>query len=288
MSLQNHLDSLFHRPYFIISEKPKTTNDDLAPAPNADYYKMNHTRRGIAVIFNHVNFSMPECPKRDGSDKDRDDLTELLVELDFEVLRYDDPPFRQVARALEQVSKMDHSDSDCLVIVVMSHGDNGKLYAKDREYSTAMLWKYFNAKSCPSLAGKPKLFFVQACRGTKVHPGHVLHYSSGVEEDGAAANDGFYTIPVMADILVMYSTVEGFYSWRNPKEGGYFVQALVKLLRKYNRTKDLLTILTFVNREVAVNFVSESEDPHYDEQKQMCSIVSMLTRLVYFDKKCDT
>jgi hypothetical protein len=101
-------------------------------------------------------------------------------------------------------------------------------------------------------------------------------------------NDGFYTIPVMADILVMYSTVEGFYSWRNPKEGGYFVQALVKLLRKYNRTKDLLTILTFVNREVAVNFVSESEDPHYDEQKQMCSIVSMLTRLVYFDKKCDT
>jgi caspase 7 len=249
---------------------------------------MNHTRRGIAVIFNHVNFSMPECPKRDGSDKDRDDLTELLVELDFEVLRYDDPPFRQVARALEQVSKMDHSDSDCLVIVVMSHGDNGKLYAKDREYSTAMLWKYFNAKSCPSLAGKPKLFFVQACRGTKVHPGHVLHYSSGVEEDGAAPNDGFYTIPVMADILVMYSTVEGFYSWRNPKEGGYFVQALVKLLRKYNRTKDLLTILTFVNREVAVNFVSESEDPHYDEQKQMCSIVSMLTRLVYFDKKCDT
>jgi hypothetical protein len=105
MSLQNHLDTLFHRPYFIISEKPKTTNDDLAPAPNADCYKMNHTRRGIAVIFNHVNFSMPECPKRDGSDKDRDDLTELLVELDFEVLRYDDPPFRQVARALEQGTK---------------------------------------------------------------------------------------------------------------------------------------------------------------------------------------
>jgi hypothetical protein len=66
---------------------------------------MNHTRRGIAVIFNHVNFSMPECPKRDGSDKDRDDLIELLVELDFEVLRYDDPPFRQVARALEQGTK---------------------------------------------------------------------------------------------------------------------------------------------------------------------------------------
>jgi hypothetical protein len=55
------------------------------------------------------------------------------------------------------------------VIVVMSHGDNGKLYAKDREYSTAMLWKYFNAKSCPSLAGKPKLFFVQVSAGLKYY-----------------------------------------------------------------------------------------------------------------------
>lgn len=56
---------------------------------------------------------------------------------------------------------MDHSASDCLVIVVMSHGDNGKLFARDREYPTRTLWKYFNAINCPTLAGKPKLFFIQ-------------------------------------------------------------------------------------------------------------------------------
>lgn len=56
---------------------------------------------------------------------------------------------------------MDHTNSDCLAIIAMSHGDNGKIYAKDRYYPTKTLWKYFNAKSCPSLAGKPKLFFIQ-------------------------------------------------------------------------------------------------------------------------------
>ena len=90
----------------------------------------------------------------------------------------------------------------------------------------------------------------------------------------------------MADILVMYSTVEGFYSWRDPGKGGYFIQSLVKQMKLYHKTKDLLTILTFVNREVAVDFTSyEPGLPEYCGQKQMCSIVSMLTRLVYFNKR---
>ena len=87
----------------------------------------------------------------------------------------------------------------------------------------------------------------------------------------------------MADILVMYSTVEGYYSWRNPDKGGYFIQSLVKQIKLHHRTRDLLTILTFVNREVAIDFTSHQPTlPEYSGKKQMCSIVSMLTRLLYF------
>lgn len=90
----------------------------------------------------------------------------------------------------------------------------------------------------------------------------------------------------MADILVMYSTVEGFYSWRDPKNGGYFIQSLVKQLRNHYKTKDLLSILTLVNRDVAIDFTSyEPKNPEFSGAKQMCSIVSMLTRLVYFADK---
>lgn len=184
------------------------------------------------------------------------------------------------------VSQMDHTDADCLLVIVMSHGDNAKIFAKDKEYPTKILWEHFSARNCTTLAGKPKLLFIQACRGQGLHPSHILHYKAEIQRDSSNSNDVFYTIPTMADILVMYSTMEGFYSWRDPQHGSIFIQSLVKQLRKFHRTRDLLTILTFVNREVAINFTSHTPDmPQFSGRKQMSSIVSMLTRLLYFNKR---
>ena len=46
-------------------------------------------------------------------------------------------------------------------MAVLSHGEMGILYASDQPYKPDRLWGHFNAEKCPSLAGKPKLFFVQ-------------------------------------------------------------------------------------------------------------------------------
>jgi len=59
---------------------------------------------------------------------------------------------------------MDHSAYDCLVIIVLSHGDKGIIYAKDAGFDPKILWTPFKADQCPSLAEKPKLFFIQACQ----------------------------------------------------------------------------------------------------------------------------
>lgn len=56
---------------------------------------------------------------------------------------------------------MDHTNSECLLIAVMSHGEDGRIYAKDRTYQTKKLWSKFSPLHCQSLAGKPKLFFIQ-------------------------------------------------------------------------------------------------------------------------------
>ena len=55
----------------------------------------------------------------------------------------------------------DHSNRDCIIIALMSHGDDGILYAKDQQYKPERLWSYFTSDQCPTLAGKPKLFFIQ-------------------------------------------------------------------------------------------------------------------------------
>lgn len=58
---------------------------------------------------------------------------------------------------------MDHTDNDCLVIAVLSHGEHGIIYAKDGVYKPESLWTPFTADKCQTLAGKPKLFFIQVC-----------------------------------------------------------------------------------------------------------------------------
>lgn len=89
----------------------------------------------------------------------------------------------------------------------MSHGELGYIYAKDTHYKLESIWSYFTASRCPTLAGKPKLFFVQACQGDRLDGGVTLH--NRTETDSADNQTMAYKIPVHADFLIAYSTIPG-------------------------------------------------------------------------------
>ena len=55
----------------------------------------------------------------------------------------------------------DHSNRDCILIAVFSHGDRNLLHASDDYYKPNELFDPFDANSCPTLAGKPKIFLIQ-------------------------------------------------------------------------------------------------------------------------------
>lgn len=62
---------------------------------------------------------------------------------------------------------MDHKDNDCIIVVVLTHGDPGKLHAYDDYYDENKIWSPF--LSCRSLIGKPKLFIIQVnCKPTSL------------------------------------------------------------------------------------------------------------------------
>ena len=81
-----------------------------------------------------------------------------------QVRTYNDLSFREMEYKLEEAANASHSDADCIFVAVLSHGELGILYASDHAYKPDRLWSPFNAERCPTLAGKPKLFFIQACR----------------------------------------------------------------------------------------------------------------------------
>lgn len=174
---------------------------------------------------------------------------------------------------------MDHSNHDCLIVAVLSHGELGLLYAHDTPYKADTIWSYFTADKCPTLAGKPKLFFIQACQGDRLDGGTTL--KDRTETDGPGTTS--FRIPTHADFLIAYSTIPGFYSWRNTTRGSWFMQALCLELRENGTRYDILTLLTFVSQRVALDFESNTPDnATMHQQKQIPCITSMLTRLVKF------
>lgn len=253
----------------------------MPTSKDAEFYNMNHRRRGKAFVFNHMNFDPRlQLRPRNGTNCDRDNLRINLRQLDFEVEVYDDLPFKEIERILESAAMEDHSDADCILVTVLSHGELGILYASDQPYKPDRLWSHFSADKCRSLAGKPKMFFIQACQGDQLDHGATM---TRTETDAGASS---YKIPNHADFLIAYSTIPGFYSWRNTTQGSWFVQAFCHVIQREAHSRDLLSIMTRVCRKVAFDFQSNVPGDYVmHEKKQIPCVTSMLTRDVLFTRK---
>ncbi|XP_039277581.1 caspase-1 isoform X2 [Nilaparvata lugens] len=256
------------------------SNKNEAKSPVAKeslFYNMNHKSRGLAIIFNHEKFDSDSLKQRNGTNVDADNLKNTLTRLGFSVAVFKDYLCHQVENVLIEASKEDHSDFDCFVVAVLSHGEHGIIYAKDHAYKPEILWTKFSADNCKTLAGKPKLFFIQACQGDKLDGGIKM-----TQTDSSST----YKIPVHADFLIAYSTIPQYYSWRNTARGSWFVQALCSVLDEIGTDYDILTLLTLVNQRVAFDFESYvPNDSRMHAQKQIPCITFMLTRLLKFNIK---
>jgi len=87
-------------------------------------------------------------------------------------------------------------------VAVLTHGRHGIIFARDGPYvPDYKLWGKFTGEKCPTLVGKPKLFFIQACRGNRLD-GSML----ATQVDGSPSS---FKIPNHADFLIAYSTIPG-------------------------------------------------------------------------------
>ncbi|XP_022426662.1 caspase-3 isoform X2 [Delphinapterus leucas] len=242
-----------------------------------DYsYKMDYPERGLCIIINNKNFhESTGMACRSGTDVDAANLWETFTNLKYEVRNKNDLTCEEILELMYSVSKEDHSKRSSFICVLLSHGEEGKIFGTNGPVDLKKLTGFFRGDCCISLTGKPKLFVIQACRGTELDCG--IETDSGVEDDMACQK-----IPVEADFLYAYSTAPGYYSWRNSKDGSWFIQSLCAMLKQYAHKLELMHILTRVNRKVAIEFESFSNDSTLHAKKQIPCIVSMLTKELYF------
>lgn len=169
-----------------------------------------------------------------------------------------------------------------MFVCILTHGiEGGKIHAADGLFNVTDLYENFEGDACESLQGKPKLFFIQACRGTLTDAGIFMTNFKKLY----VKLPGIVYFNPKADFLIMKSTSEGFYSFRNVIEGSWFIQSLCEELTE-NIEDDLMKIVTGVNRRVAFAYQSKSpKNEHFDALKQMPNIESTLTKKMYFKKK---
>ncbi|XP_062932897.1 caspase-3 [Cynocephalus volans] len=241
-----------------------------------DSYKMDYPEMGLCIIINNKNFDQSTgMSPRIGTDVDAASLRETFMNLKYEVRNKNDLTCEEILELMRNVSKEDHSKRSSFICVILSHGEEGVIFGTNGPIDLRKLTILFRGDYCRSLTGKPKLFIIQACRGTELDCG--IETDSGTDDEMMCQK-----IPVEADFLYAYSTAPGYYSWRNSRHGSWFIQALCALLKMYAHKLEFVHILTRVNRKVATEFQSISEGSKYHAKKQIPCIVSMLTKELYF------
>ncbi|XP_076734199.1 caspase-9 isoform X2 [Maylandia zebra] len=273
------------------------------PGPGRGY-KMDASPCGYCLIINNMEFEPHSMLKnRKGSNIDCEKLERRFKTLNFVVEVRTNLRQKQIKHELLTLSKKDHSQYDCCVVIMLSHGTEvnhnrfpGAVYGVDGQYVPVQhITNYLNGQHCPSLQGKPKLFFIQACGGDErdmgfeVSPDEVEPSSGGMDDQTDAIPmssssdslsmsdepDARPTLPTPSDILVSYSTFPGYVSWRETQSGSWYVQTLDCILEENAATVDLVTMLMMVNNEVSQN----SAKGLY---KQMPGSFNFLRKLLYF------
>ncbi|XP_035263944.1 caspase-8 isoform X2 [Anguilla anguilla] len=220
-------------------------------------YAMEEDRsRGVCLIINNYDFSQSKLKDREGTDVDETCLVEVFQWLGFETRTKRDCDQQRMRTLLAQLSQEDHSRRDCVVCCVLSHGEQGVVYGVDgRALSLRELTEPFSGTRCATLREKPKLFFIQACQGRKeqlavpVESNCLRFAQMDLATDAAVPRN---SIPDDADFLLGMATVPDYASFRNKKEGTWFIQSLCEnLVQLVPGGHDLLSILTKVNHHVS-------------------------------------
>lgn len=226
-------------------------------------YKMTSQPRGVCLILNNHNFAKareavlePKNLKdRNGTDVDAAALRRVFSKLHFTIAEHRDLTAEEIRETVNIYRCEDHKDKDCFVCCILSHGKKGVIYGVDgQEVPIQELTTSFTGQNCHSLAGKPKVFFVQACQGDACQKGVTIETDS-VEQDSSVETDARFQldcIPAEADFLLGMATLQDYVSYRSPRQGTWYIQALCQHL-EYScpRGEDILTILTAVNQEVS-------------------------------------
>ena len=228
-------------------------------------YEMKQFPHGLCLIINNEKFLRQT--NREGTAIDEGNLVQTFRFLGYKVEVHRDRTVTQMEGIFEEIRQRDHSKHDSLICCMLTHGEKEKVYGSDSEtLDITTITSKLNGKNCPKLAGKPKLFFLQACRGGRQDTGTRVASDSG--EVRIEADSDPITIPDETDFFFGYATPPGKVAWRDLDHGSWYVSELCRSLCTHATYADLNHMIQEAHDNVATNYRIKNcrQAPEYTTQ----------------------
>ncbi|XP_055447148.1 caspase-2 isoform X2 [Bubalus kerabau] len=202
-------------------------------------YRLQSRPRGLALVLSNVHFTgEKDLEFRSGGDVDHSTLVTLFKLLGYKVHVLLDQTAQEMQEKLQNFAQLPaHRVTDSCIVALLSHGVEGGVYGVDGKLLQLQeVFRLFDNANCPSLQNKPKMFFIQACRGDETDRGVDLQdgknhdRSPKCEESDASGEELLKTrLPTRSDMICGYACLRGTAAMRNTKRGSWYVEALTQV-----------------------------------------------------------
>ncbi|XP_071806406.1 caspase-2-like [Asterias amurensis] len=227
-------------------------------------YRMRFRPRGVAVIIDNfctletgefLNGEESRCSSSDGIEFPKvedstDRLRSVLIKLGFNVRIMRGLMSLDIISALRFLSLEDHSYFDCVIVCILSHGSQGKIVGPDGiAVDVLQLTDIFSRENCPTLADKPKLFFLQIlesdAKGGRSPRGDAPAAAEVRQDHNASMIPDDYDFLLTFALIPKESMSESLWSVYH-----LYVGVLFNMLETFARKLNLLDVMTTVHLEV--------------------------------------
>ncbi|XP_015272754.1 PREDICTED: caspase-2 [Gekko japonicus] len=246
-------------------------------------YRLISRPRGLALILSNVHFTgEKDLEFRSGGNVDHAALQKLFEYLGYQVFVRHDQTAQEMQEELKIFSKNPaHREVDSCIVSLLSHGIEGGIYGVDGKLlQLPEIFRLFDNANCPGLQNKPKMFFIQACRGDETDrgvdqiDGSERADSPGCEESDAKMQENSkLRLPTCSDMICGYACLRGTAAMRNTKRGSWYVEALTSVFAEDSRNTHVADMLVKVNRLIKrrEGYAPGTEFHRCKEMSEYCS-----------------
>ncbi|XP_043518327.1 caspase-6 isoform X1 [Frieseomelitta varia] len=267
-----------------ISVRKATSFLDDAAYENVQTYPMRSKPHGLVLIITNIDYAHPDKEPRTSAIYDELNLKQLFEQMGFHVFSFCNLTAQEMLNEIKEFSK--HKDLrkvDSCFVIISSHGNISTQYeiteiegVEKHNLDTIQSRKtilcvdilsYFTAENCPHLAGKPKVFIFQLCRGAKKQKSvkepryttDISNFQQPLDEMIHFRRNNREMLRSYEDMLLVYATLPGYVAFRDTITGSWFIQILCEVFMKYAHKAHLQDLLNMVDERLKIQRTNGGE-----------------------------